>query len=228
MRTWDHGEPPVRDESADLEVRSSRRSFTGLVWDVRTDEVALPHGQVVTRDLVQHYGAVGVIALDEQDRVLLIRQYRHAVGSYLWEPPAGLLDLPSEPPLLAAQRELAEEAGLSANQWWVLADWFNSPGGSSESFRCYLARGLEPIHGGRPVGDGEEFDLPARWVPMDDVVGGVLAGELNNPTTVTGILAAAASRAQGWKGLRPPDAPWPAREHLVATDRVRRKDSSAG
>ncbi len=212
---------PVGDEPADIETVSSRQAFRGRVWDVRTDEVRLPHGQTVTRDLVVHYGAVGVIALDEADRVLLIRQYRHPVGMYLWEPPAGLLDLAAEPPLAAAQRELLEETGVVARDWWVLADWLNTPGGSSESFRCFLARGLSAARHGRPAGDGEEFDLPMRWVPFDDVLQGVLAGRFHNPTTVTGILAAAACRAGGWRDLRPADSPWPVREHLLSTGRVR-------
>ena len=214
-------EAPIVDEPADLPSRAQRMAFSGRVWDVRTDEVTLPHGETVVRDLVLHHGAVGVVALDEDDRLLLIRQYRHPVGMYLWEPPAGLLDVATEPPLLAAQRELAEEAGLVAQRWWVLADWFNSPGGSTESFRCFLARGLSDLPGGRPARTGEEFDMPARWVPLDEAVDAVLAGRLHNPVTVAGVLAAGAHRARGWRDLRPADAPWPAREHLGSSDRIR-------
>ncbi len=209
------------DEPADLPTPSTQTAFAGRIWDVRTDQVTLPHGETVTRNLVVHPGAIGVLVLDDDDRVLLIRQYRHPVGMYLWEPPAGLLDSVGEPPLLAAQRELVEEAGLIAQRWWVLVDWFNSPGGSTESFRCFLARGLSEVPGGRPAGEGEEFHLPIRWVPFDEVLHDVLAGRLNNPTTVTGILAAAAYRATGWANLRPADAPWPARDHLERSNRVR-------
>jgi ADP-ribose pyrophosphatase len=196
-------------------------SFTGRIWDVRTDEVTLQHGETVVRDLVLHHGATGIIALDDDDRVLLIRQYRHPVGMYLWEPPAGLLDVAGESPLLSAQRELAEEAGMVADRWWVLADWFNTPGGSTESFRCFLARGLAPLPGGRPERTGEEYEMAARWLPLGEAVAAVLEGRLHGPVAVGGILAAAAHRAAGWRMLRPADAPWPAREHLERTGRVR-------
>lgn len=217
----DPGSGPIGDEPADLPVPSSRISFAGRVWDVRTDEVALPHGETVTRDIVLHTGAVGIIALDDEDRVLLIRQYRHPVGMYLWEPPAGLLDVEGEPPLASAQRELAEEAGVTAERWWVLGDWFNSPGGSTEGFRCFLARGIAELPGGRPERDGEEHDMPTRWIPLEDAVTAVLAGRVHNPATVMGILATAQHRERGWRDLRPADATWPARDHLLATDRIR-------
>jgi len=211
---------PLADEPSSPEVVATSTPFAGRIWDVRREQVRLPHGQTVTRDVIIHPGAVGVIALDDQDRVLLVRQYRHPVGMYLWEPPAGLLDLPGEDPLLTAQRELVEEAGLVAQSWWVLADWFNSPGGSSEGFRCYLARGISPAPQGRPVGDAEEYDMPMRWVPLDDVVAGILAGGLHNPLTVAGCLAARAARDAGWEPLRHAQAPWPAREHLQSGGRV--------
>lgn len=211
----------LRDEPADYPLRDSRVSFEGRVWDIRTDEVELPHGEVVTRDLVLHPGAVGIIALDDRERVLLVQQYRHPVGMLLWEPPAGLLDLPGESPVATARRELLEEAGLVAEHWSVLADWFNTPGGSTEGFRCFLARGISAAPGGRPEGEGEEFHLPARWVPLDEAVAAVLAGDLGNPTTVAGVLATAAHRAAGWRNLRPADAPWPARDQLWRTGRVR-------
>lgn len=194
--------------------------FQGLRWSVRTDHVELPHGEVVVRDYVVHPGAVGIIALDDHDRVLLVRQYRHPVGYSLWEPPAGLMDLPDETALVTAQRELIEEAGVEADEWSVLADWFNSPGGMTEAFRCFLARGLRETPGGRPPGTGEETDLPVAWVPLDEAVNGVLAGDFANPTTVMGVLAAAAARSRGWQGLRPADSPWPVRENLISAERI--------
>lgn len=195
--------------------------FDGLRWRVRTDRVQLPRGEVVARDYQVHPGAVGIIALDDDERILFVRQYRHPVGFLLWEPPAGLMDLAGESALATAQRELVEEAGVVAGQWNVLADWFNSPGGSTEAFRCFLARDLAPAPGGKPPGEAEEADMPSRWVSLDDAVAAVLAGDLGNPTAVAGILAAAAARATGWQNLRPGDAPWPVRDQLVATDRVR-------
>lgn len=195
--------------------------FPGLRWTVRSDTVQLTSGESVVRDMVVHPGAVGIIALDDQDRVLLNRQYRHPVGAYLWEPPAGLLDLAGEPPLECAKREFLEEAGLLAEHWWLLYDFFNSPGGSTEAFRCFLARGLSEAPGGRPVGEAEEADLEPRWVPLDEAVALVRSGALANPTAVTGILAAYAARQDGWQGLRPADSPWPMRANLLATGRVR-------
>lgn len=195
--------------------------FDGLRWRVRTDRVQLPRGEVVARDYQVHPGAVGIMALDDDERILFVRQYRHPVGFLLWEPPAGLMDLAGESALATAQRELVEEGGVVAGQWNVLADWFNSPGGSTEAFRCFLARDLAPAPGGKPPGEAEEADMPSRWVSLDDAVAAVLAGDLGNPTAVAGVLAAAAARATGWQNLRPGDAPWPVRDQLVATDRVR-------
>lgn len=209
MGEWDG---PVGDERADLVVRSSTRVHHGLVWDVRRDEVELADGQVVTREVLEHTGAVGVVALDDRDRVLLVRQYRHPVRSYLWEPPAGLLDVAGEDPLVTAQRELAEEAHLTAGEWHVLVDFYNSPGGSTEAFRCYLARDLHPVpHEERHEGHGEERDMPVAWLPLDDARDRVLAGRLHNPTAVTGILAACAARDAGWQTLRSAGSAWPER-----------------
>jgi 8-oxo-dGDP phosphatase len=203
---------PVVDEPADLPVGSSERVFDGAVWDVRVDEVGLEDGQTVRREVLVHTGAVGVVALDEQDRVLLVRQYRHPVRRYLWEPPAGLLDVEAEDPFDAVRRELAEEAHLSADEWHVLVDFFNSPGGSTEAFRCYLARGLHGLpEEDRHEGEGEERDMPVAWVPLEQARDLVLAGRLHNPTAVTGVLAACAARDAGWSTLRPAAAPWPER-----------------
>lgn len=203
---------PVTDEIGQRDVVASELRFSGLVWSVRTDTVDLGDGQTVVRDLIDHPGAVGILALDDEERVLLVRQYRHPVGATLWEPPAGLMDVAGEDPLLTAQRELYEEAHLQARDWRVLLDFFNSPGGNSEVFRCYLARGLSPVEGDRHAGDGEERDMPYAWVPLDQAVDSVLDGRLHNPTAVNGILAAAAARRRGFDSLRPADASWPERE----------------
>jgi ADP-ribose pyrophosphatase len=208
----DDGRPAVADELADLVVRSSTTVHHGMVWDVRRDEVELGDGQVVTREVVSHTGAVGAIALDDHDRVLLLRQYRHPVRSYLWEAPAGLLDVPGEDPLVAVRRELAEEADLTADEWHVLVDFYNSPGGSTEAFRCYLARGLHEVpEAERHEREHEERAMVPVWVDLDEARDLVLAGRLHNPTTVCGVLAAAAARDRGWATLRPADAPWPER-----------------
>ena len=206
MSFW---EGEVGDERAVKTVARTVTRFEGKIWDVRTDSVDLGDGHVVDRDVVAHPGAVGVIALDDEDRVLLLRQYRHPVHAHLWEPPAGLLDIEGEDPAVTAPRELWEESGYRARTWNVLIDFYNSPGGSTESFRCYLARDLEraPVDE-RHVGEDEEADMPLAWVPLDEAVALVLSGRIHNPPGVSGILAAAAARAAGWAGLRPADAPW--------------------
>lgn len=211
---------PVADTYSSLPIRNSHPRFSGGVWDVRSDEVEIAD-QLVVRDVLVHPGAVGVLALDDSDRILLIRQYRHPVGGYLFEPPAGLLDHPDEEPLVAAQRELLEEAGYTASTWSVLIDFANTPGGSSETFRCFLARGIAPAAGGRQhTGEAEELDLPQVWVPLEQAKDLVLAGQLQNPTTVIGVLAAWTAKQSEWDGLRPPDSPWPIRDHVVASGRV--------
>ena len=136
---------PLRDRLDPLPVRSSARSFTGYVWNVVTEDVDLGEGGVVRRDFVDHTGAVAILALDEQDRVVLVQQYRHPVGAFEWELPAGLLDVDGEPAHLTAARELMEEADLEAQEWHLLLDHYTSSGGSSESVRVFLARGLTPV-----------------------------------------------------------------------------------
>ena len=202
----------VRDELevtlADLptsrKVLLSESVHAGLIWDVVRDTVDLGDAGTVRREYVRHPGAVAVIALDENDRVLLLRQYRHPVRSELWEPPAGLLDVPGEDLQVAAARELAEEADLVAGSWWVLVDYLTTPGGSNEALRVFLARDLSPVaDDARFAREGEERDMVLRWVPLDEAVSAVQDGRVRNPSTVAGVLAAAVSRAQGWSGLRP-------------------------
>ena len=189
------GERPVLD---------SRVVHRGLIWEVVRETVELGDAGTVTREFVRHPGAVAVLALDDDDAVLLLRQYRHPAGAELWEPPAGLLDVPGEDPAEAARRELAEEADLVAARWWVLADYLSTPGGSDEALRVYLARDLSPVpEADRHRREAEEADMEATWLPLDDAVTAVLGGHLRNPSTVVGVLAAAAARARGWVDLRP-------------------------
>lgn len=185
----------------------------GAVFDLVRDTVVDPSGARLRREWIRHPGAVGVIALDDHDRVVLVRQYRHPSGLRLVEPPAGLLDVDGEDFLIAAQRELAEEVGLAADDWRVLVDMFTSPGASQESVRIYLARGLTEVSVPEDyVADGEEAHMDVVRHAFDDVVDAVLDGRLQNPVLVAGVLAAATARARGWDSLRPADAPWPARQ----------------
>lgn len=211
----------VHDADADRPVLATTRRFTGRIWAVRTDDVAFDASVAAQRDVLLHPGAVAVIALDDAERVLLIRQYRHPVAMMLFEPPAGLLDHAGEPPLETAARELAEEAGYAAGRWDVLVDLLNSPGGSSEAIRVYLARDLSPLPGGREhTGEAEEAHLPRAWVSLDEARDLVLSGALGSPSAVCGILAAVAARAAGWSTLRPASAPWPARDRVEQAGRL--------
>jgi ADP-ribose pyrophosphatase len=210
----------VSDAALPAPIISSRPDFAGHVWSVRSDIVEI-NGSTVERDVLIHPGAVVVIAVDDDDRVLLIRQYRHPIAMMVFEPPAGLLDIEGEPAHVTAARELAEESGYQAATWNVLVDFFNSPGGSSEAIRVFLARDLREIPGGRPLtGEAEEAHLPRVWVPLQEAVDLILDGDLGSPSAVVGILAARAAAARGWDSLRPADAPWQVREHLVDQGRV--------
>ena len=202
-------------------VEASERLYAGRVMALRSDRVVMPGGRVATREIVEHPGAVAVAALDADDRLMMIHQYRHAVRRRLWELPAGLLDVAGEDPLAAARRELVEEAGLAAEHWSVLLDIVPSPGFSDESIRVYLARGVSEV--GRPAGgDDEEADLAVRWVSLPVAVRMVLAGTIVNATTVAAVLAAhvLAATPAGGRAL---DAPWPDRPTRFASRRPSRR-----
>jgi len=202
----------VSDEPSPRRLLSSEKVYQGRIWDVVSDSFRLSDdGEPLVRDYIDHPGAVAVLPMNDDGEILLIKQYRHPVGMALWEIPAGLLDVEGEDFVAGAARELAEEADLVAARWNVLADFFNSPGSSSEAIRIYLARGLSDVPGHElHVRTDEEAEIELHWIPLDDAVRAVLEGRLHNPSAVVGILAAAAARADGFEGLRPAGAPWPA------------------
>jgi 8-oxo-dGTP pyrophosphatase MutT (NUDIX family) len=208
--------PLLGDQPERWPVRSSETVLeTSRVISVHRDHVRSPFdGVEFLRDVVVHPGAVGIVALDEEERVLLVSQYRHPVGHRLLEVPAGLLDVPGEPYAVAAARELYEEGHVRAGDWRVLVDIFTSPGMTTESTRVYLARGLSAVaDDDRHVGVHEEAAMAVTWAPLADLVEAVLAGRLHNPIVVSGILATwAARQGDGYDSLRPVDAPWDARE----------------
>lgn len=202
----------IKDTPEEWRIRSTETPFVGNKTSVRTDEVVMPDGSVVHRDYQVHPGSVAVLALDDEDRVLLIKQYRHPVRQRLWEIPAYLLDVPGENLLHAAQRELYEEAHVKAEDWRVLTDVYTTPGGCDEAVRIFLARGLSEAEGDRFEVEDEEADMEHARVPVDDLVRGALAGDLHNNCLVVGVLSLVAARGgDGLDALRPAEAPWPAR-----------------
>ena len=202
------GPVQIRDAAESWPVARSAELARGAIVTVRADQVRMPDGSVVGREVVQHPGAVAVLALNEAGEVLLIRQYRHPVGRLLWELPAGLRDVPGEPPLATAERELLEEAGYLAGDWRVLVDFFTSPGISTERVRVYLARDLTevPEDQRKYVREHEEAYLVSAWVPLDAAAALFLCGDLHNGVTAVGILSAYAARGDGFAALRGADA----------------------
>lgn len=207
MSTSVGGDPALGDSPRSREVVEHRVLHAGRIFDLVQDTVRLDDGDVV-REYVAHPGAVAVVALDAQDRVLLLRQYRHPVRHELWEVPAGLRDVPDEDLVVAAARELAEEADLEAARWWTLTEFYSSPGATDERVVVFLARDLRPVpEAHRHARTEEEAGLVPRWVPLDEAVEAVLGGRLRSPSAVVGVLAAAAARARGWATLGEPAHP---------------------
>lgn len=202
---------PVADH--EFETVASHTVFCGNLIALRTDEVRMPGGVIATREVVEHYGAVAIAAIDDREQVVMVHQYRHPLGHKLWELPAGILDGPGEDPVAAAARELQEETGLAAAEWSVLVDVITAPGFCDEAVRVYLARGLSDV--GRPEADHEEADLTVHRVPLREAVDQVLAGEIINSIAAAGLLAAHAVIVDG-KPTRPLDAPWPDRSSVFA------------
>ncbi|MFM9033543.1 MAG: NUDIX domain-containing protein [Mycobacterium sp.] len=202
----------------EFETVATETVFTGAIIALRTDEVRMPGGVTAIREVVEHYGAVAVAAVDDDEQLAMVYQYRHSLGRRMWELPAGLLDEAGEDPVVAAARELREETGLVARDWRVLVDVASSPGFCDESIRVYLARGLD--HVGRPEADHEEADLTVHWLGLRQAVDRVLDGEIVNATAAAGVLAAHAVVVDG-KPSRDLDAPWQDRPSAFAARKAR-------
>lgn len=202
----------LRDDPVVPVVTSSELVVQGRVFDLRRDVVDLGEHGSVTREYLDHVGAVIVVALreiDGVDHLVMIRQYRHPVRRAEWELPAGLRDVAGEAPALTAARELAEEVELRATRWDLLVDLFASPGSTSEVMRIFLAREVSLVTDGAFERTGEEAGITGMWVSLDDAYAAVLEGRIHNPGAVVGIMAAWGSRQRGWASLRPADSPWP-------------------
>jgi 8-oxo-dGDP phosphatase len=188
-----------------FETTSSETLHSGKIFALRTDNVRMPGGNVATREIIENYGAVAVVAMDDDGRIPLVYQYRHPFGRRLWELPAGILDIAGEAPHLAAARELREEVGLQADTWQTLVDLDSAPGFSDESVRVFLATGLTQVE--RPEAHDEEADMTVAWCSLAEAVQRILGGEILNSLAVGGILAAYAI-GEGVADPRPIDAPW--------------------
>jgi 8-oxo-dGDP phosphatase len=190
-------------------VTASAQLASAHVVRLRRDTVVMPDGGTAAREVVEHPGAVAIVALDRDGQVLVIQQYRHPAQAMLWEIPAGLRDVDGEPILATAQRELLEEAGYRADDWRVLVDFYSSPGISTERLRIFLARGLHAVPAAERdyVPEHEEAFLTVAWVSLQSVVDAVLAGEIHNGVTAIGVLSATAASQAGFATLRRADAP---------------------
>ncbi|MPY99494.1 MAG: NUDIX domain-containing protein [Actinophytocola sp.] len=192
--------------SHEFDVVASEDIHIGRVVGLRIDDVVMPGGTVGRREIVEHLGAVAIVAIDADEQVTLISQYRHPIGRRLLELPAGLLDVAGEDPVVTAQRELREEAGLTAERWDTLVDTAASTGFTDEVVRVYLARDLTGVDREIAGGD-EEADIVLTRMPLAEAVRRVLSGELINGATVAGVLATHAVLT-GAAEPRPADAPW--------------------
>ncbi len=188
------------------ETLSRTERYAGPIFTVFSDQVTMSDGDPASRDVVENKGAVGVAAIDDVGRVVLIRQYRHPVRRRLWELPAGLRDVQGEDLVLTAARELAEETDYRAGRFDLLVDLHTSPGFSDETIRIFLARELSPVpQDERHDRTGEEADIEIAWFDLDEAVAMALRGEITNAAAVGGLLAAARARDDGWATLRPTD-----------------------
>ncbi len=172
----------------------------GWVVALRADQVQRPghpDEEPFRRLVVEHPGAAVVLAVDDDDRVLCLRQYRHPARTRFVEVPAGLVDVAGEDPLDVARRELREEAGYAAERWTHLASTWASPGISAERHHLYLARGLREVDRSDFVLEHEEAEMEVFWAPFDDLVAGCLAGRLTDAPLVTAVLLAQARGLAG-------------------------------
>ncbi|HEV8018489.1 MAG TPA: NUDIX hydrolase [Steroidobacteraceae bacterium] len=162
--------------------------FSGRVIRVTTDEVVLPNGHRSLLEVVHHPGGAAVVALDDAQRVCLLRQYRYVAGGWLWELPAGKLE-PDEPPLATAQRELAEEAGVSARVWRSLGSCLSSPGVFTERLHLFLATGLTPASTAHEHAEVIEI----HWLPFGQACRWAVDGTIADCKSALALLRAAAT-----------------------------------
>lgn len=166
-------------------VHNSKRLHKGRVFELFSENITLPNGVTTDIDILHHPGAAAIVPMSDEKTLVWIRQYRHAVGEYIWEIPAGTLD-PEEAPLVCAKRELIEETGFSANSWQSLGQIVPVPGYSNERIHLFLARDLSPMQQNL---DRDEL-LDVHHIPFEEAVAMVLSGQVVDGKTICGLLLA--------------------------------------
>jgi ADP-ribose pyrophosphatase len=171
-------------------IQNLRTVFRGRVILVNVETVRLPNGHVTDLEIIHHPGGAAVAAIDGQQRVCLIRQFRHAAGGWIWELPAGKLE-PGEPPLVTAQRELIEETGNSARSWRSLGTYVSSPGVFDEIVHLFLAHDLDSV---KMAHEAAEL-IEVHWLELEEACRRALDGEINDGKTALGLLRARSALA---------------------------------
>jgi 8-oxo-dGDP phosphatase len=180
------------DQKVEIPALERKLLHKGMVWDLVADRFEF-NGEQLTREYVAHTGAVAVLAFNEREELLLLKQYRRPVGSYLMELPAGLLDVEGESKLACAKRELLEEASLVASNWEELISFHTTPGGNSETITVFIATGISETESDH-IPTGEEKDMPQSWVPFPEALQAVLESRIKSPSAVVGVMAYALTR----------------------------------
>jgi ADP-ribose pyrophosphatase len=175
--------------TATAALKGRRSIYRGRVITLDVETVELPNGHRAELEIVHHPGGAAVVAIDAEDRVCLLRQYRHAAGGWIWELPAGKLE-PGEPPLVTAQRELLEEGGVTAAHWCELGSYLSSPGVFDEVIHLYVATGIT-----RAVSAAEADEVfEVHWIPRAEARARALGGALRDGKTLVGVLRATDER----------------------------------
>lgn len=175
------------DQRVDLPLISSRLIHQGMVWDLKSETFEF-EGEALTREFIDHPGAVAVLAINDQDEIMMLKQYRRPVGSFLMEIPAGLRDIEGETAEVTARRELLEEASLEALSLEHLIDFYTTPGGNTELISVFVARGLREVDSGHQP-TGEERSMEKSWVKIGLALSDVLAGNIKSPSATVAIMA---------------------------------------
>lgn len=183
----------MADDQVAYAVEDSRVAYDGELSRVRVDRVRMPDGSLATREIIEHPDAVAVVPVHADGTVVLLRQYRHPVGTSVLEVPAGKLDVTGEEPGAAARRELAEEVGLSAGALVELLTFHNSSGWTDETTTVYLATDLRAVDAPADfTAEAEEADMAVVRMPLGEAADAARRGELSDAKTVIGLLLAAA------------------------------------